>query len=145
MSETAMQKEDLNAPASMTRILHTMLRVVNLERSIEFYVRNLGMSVLRKQDYPNGKFTLAFLGYGSEADNTVVELTYNWGSHTYEKGSAFGHIALAVNDIYRVCQRLQQQGVSIIRQPGPMRDDASEVIAFIEDPDGYSIELIERP
>lgn len=131
------------------RLLHTMLRCKNMDDSIAFYTEQLGMSLLRKKDYPDGQFTLAFLGYGSEEKNTVLELTYNWESQEnttgYDKGRAFGHIALGVQGIYNVCQRLEQNGVKIARQPGPMKADASELIAFIEDPDGYQIELIEKP
>ena len=127
-----------------TRILHTMLRVKNLESSIEFYTKKLGMELLRRKDYDEGKFTNAFLGYGDEANNTVLELTYNWGDHSYDKGDAYGHIALAVQDIYATCDDLAYQGVNIPRPAGPMKSDKSEVIAFIEDPDGYKIELIQR-
>ncbi len=130
--------------SSKVRLLHTMLRVSNLNHSTKFYTELLGMRLLRKMDYPDGQFTLAFLGYGDELNSTVLELTYNWNTSRYEKGTAFGHIALAVPNIYETCVFLQQQGIEITRQPGPMKDDASEVIAFIKDPDGYSIELIER-
>ncbi len=126
------------------RLLHTMIRVRDLDRSIDFYTRLLGMQVLRRKDYPGGKFTLAFVGYGDEADNAVIELTYNWDQkEPYELGTGFGHLAIGVPDIHAACERLEQEGVSIPRPPGPMKHGGS-VIAFIEDPDGYKIELIER-
>ncbi len=126
------------------RLLHTMIRVRDLDRSIDFYTRLLGMQLLRRKDYPGGKFTLAFVGYGDEADNAVVELTYNWDQkEPYELGTGFGHLAIGVPDIYAACEQLEQEGVSIPRPPGPMKHGGS-VIAFIEDPDGYKIELIER-
>lgn len=130
-------------PIFPTRILHTMLRVADLDRSIAFYTQQLGMKLLRRNDYPEGKFTLAFLGYGEESDHTVLELTYNWDNRTYDLGTAFGHIALATDDIYRTCEALAANGVKIPRPPGPMKG-SSAVIAFVEDPDGYRIELIER-
>jgi lactoylglutathione lyase len=125
-----------------------MLRVRNLERSLSFYTQQLGMRLLRREEYPEGKFTLAFIGYGDERADTVIELTYNWDRDAYEHGTAFGHIALAVNDIEKVCHELQRADVKIVRPPGPMKSvspDRSEpeIIAFIEDPDGYRIELIE--
>ncbi len=126
------------------RLLHTMIRVRDLDKSLDFYTRLLGMRLLRKKDYPSGEFTLAFVGYGDEKDNTVIELTHNWGQEKpYELGTGFGHLAIAVPDIYAVCQRLEKEGVKIPRPPGPMKHGGS-VIAFIEDPDGYKIELIER-
>jgi len=121
-----------------------MLRVNDLEKSECFYCQFLGMKVQRKKDYPDGKFTLSFLGYGDEYSNAVLELTHNWHESGYEKGHAYGHIALAVDDIFQTCKFLEENNVEIIRQPGPMKSDASEVIAFINDPDGYQIELIER-
>jgi len=124
------------------RFLHTMLRVGNLEQSLAFYCDILGMKLLRQKDYPDGKFTLAFVGYGNEADQTVLELTYNWGVDTYELGNAYGHIALGVNDIYAACKNIEAKGGSVTRQPGPMKH-GSTVIAFVEDPDGYKIELIQ--
>lgn len=127
-----------------TRLLHTMLRVGDLEKSIAFYTQLLGMKLLRSQEYPEGEFTLAFVGYQDEADSTVLELTYNWGKQHYDIGTAFGHIALATDDIYETCETLASGGVNITRMPGPMKDDASILIAFVEDPDGYKIELIER-
>ena len=123
------------------RILHTMLRVGNLQNSIKFYTNVLGMKLLRKSDYPDGQFTLAFLGYGPESDNTVLELTYNWGTDSYEVGDGFGHIALEVDDVYQATSRIKELGGSIIRDAGPM-NAGSTIIAFVEDPDGYQIELI---
>jgi lactoylglutathione lyase len=121
-----------------------MLRVGDLDKSIAFYTQLLGMQLLRRQDYPEGEYTLAFLGYKDEAKSTVIELTYNWGKQHYELGTAYGHIALATDDIYETCDALVAQGVNITRMPGPMKDDASALIAFIEDSDGYKIELIQR-
>ena len=120
-----------------------MLRVSDLEKSIDFYVNTLGMNLIRKKDYPHGKFTLAFVGYGSEEDNAVIELTHNWGQKEYKKGDAFGHIALGVQDIYEVCQSLSKSGCKITRKPGPMKNSET-ILAFVEDPDGYKIELIEK-
>ncbi len=126
------------------RFLHTMLRVRDLEKSLDFYTRLLGMRLLRRKDFPSGEFTLAFVGYDDEEDGTVIELTHNWGQEAaYELGSGFGHLAIAVPDIYGTCERLEAEGVSIPRPPGPMKHGGS-VIAFIEDPDGYKIELVER-
>ena len=126
------------------QMLHTMIRVIDLEKSIEFYTKYLGMELLRKNEYPEGKFTLAFIGYGDEKDNTVIELTYNWDQdESYDIGNGFGHIALGVPDIYSTCKELEKAGVNILRAPGPMKHGTT-VIAFIEDPDGYKIELIER-
>lgn len=125
------------------RLLHTMLRVGNLERSIEFYTDVLGMKLLRQNDYPGGKFTLAFLGYGSEDENTVLELTYNWDVDSYEIGEAYGHIAIGVDDIYATCDAIRAKGGKVVREPGPMKHGTT-VLAFIEDPDGYKIELIEE-
>jgi len=125
------------------RILHTMLRVGNLQNSIKFYTNVLGMKLLRKSDYPDGQFTLAFLGYGPESDNTVLELTYNWGTDSYEVGDGFGHIALEVDDVYQATSRIKELGGSIIRDAGPM-NAGSTIIAFVEDPDGYQIELIRK-
>lgn len=126
------------------QMLHTMLRVLDLEKSLDFYVGKLGMTLLRKTDYPSGEFTLAFVGYGDEKSNTVIELTHNWGQkEPYTIGTGFGHLALGVPDIYGVCKILEEAGVKIPRPPGPMKHGGS-VIAFIEDPDGYKIELIER-
>ena len=134
-------------PAAETdkyRLLHTMLRVRDLEKSLKFYTDLLGMKVLRQRDYPSGKFTLAFVGYGEEAGNTVIELTHNWEqAEPYNLGSAFGHLAIGVPDVYRTCERLAAAGVKIPRPAGPMAHGGS-VIAFIEDPDGYRIELVQR-
>ena len=123
-------------------MLHTMLRVGNLERSLAFYCDVLGMRLLRRKDYPDGRFTLAFVGYGPEDTSTVVELTHNWDTTHYELGTGFGHLALGVDDIYASCAELRSRGARIVREPGPMKHGGSE-IAFIEDPDGYRIELIQ--
>ncbi len=129
---------------SKYRLLHTMIRVKDMDKSIDFYTRLLGMSQMRRQDYPSGEFTLAFVGYGDEKDNAVIELTHNWGQETpYDLGSGFGHLAIGVPDIYGTCAALEKEGVKIPRPPGPMKHGGS-VIAFVEDPDGYKIELIER-
>ncbi len=125
------------------RMLHTMLRVSDLERSLRFYTEVLGMRLLRRKDYPEGKFTLAFVGYGEEADTTVLELTYNWGVEKYELGNAYGHIAVAVDDAYKACEEVKRRGGKVTREAGPMKHGTT-VIAFVEDPDGYKIELIER-
>lgn len=131
-------------PAARYRLLHTMLRVLDLEKSIDFYTRLLGMKLLRRTDYPGGRFTLVFVGYGDETSDTVIELTHNWDQkEPYDKGNAFGHIAIATPDIYGACAALEREGVNIPRPPGPMKH-SSTVIAFIDDPDGYKIELIER-
>ncbi len=124
------------------RMLHTMLRVGNLERSIKFYSEVLGMQVLRHQDYPDGKFTLAFVGYGPETSHTVLELTYNYGVESYDMGKAYGHIALEVDDAYAACEKVKQSGGKVIREAGPMMHGTT-VIAFVEDPDGYKVEFIQ--
>lgn len=124
------------------RLLHTMLRVGNLEESLKFYCEVLGMQLLRRKDYPGGEFTLAFVGYGNEADTSVLELTYNWGKEKYDLGDAYGHIALGVEDIDGTCEAIRAQGGKISREPGPMKH-GSTVIAFVEDPDGYKVELIQ--
>ena len=124
------------------RLLHTMLRVNNLEESLKFYCDVLGMKLLRQKDYPGGEFTLAFVGYGDESDHTVLELTYNWGTDKYDLGNAYGHIALGVDDIYSTCEQIKAQGGKVTRAPGPMKH-GSTVIAFIEDPNGYKVELIQ--
>ncbi len=123
------------------RILHTMLRVNNLDESLKFYCDVLGMKLLRQKDYPDGKFTLAFVGYGEESQTAVIELTYNWGVDTYELGNAYGHIAIGVEDIYGKCEKIRELGGKVTREPGPMKH-GSTVIAFVEDPNGYKIELI---
>lgn len=123
------------------RLLHTMLRVGDLDRSLHFYTDILGMKLLRRRDYPDGKFTLAFVGYGDESDSSVIELTYNWGVDKYELGSAFGHIAIGVDDVYAAAERIRAAGGKIVREPGPMKG-GSTVLAFVEDPDGYRIELL---
>ncbi len=124
------------------RILHTMLRVGNLERSLHFYTEVLGMRLLRKQDYPDGKFTLAFVGYQDESEGAVLELTHNWDQNRYELGTAYGHIAIEVDDAYRACDEIRALGGKVIRETGPMKH-GSTVIAFVEDPDGYKVELIQ--
>jgi lactoylglutathione lyase len=124
-------------------MLHTMLRVGNLEQSLQFYTEILGMQLLRRHDYPEGRFTLAFVGYGAEESNTVLELTHNWDIDKYELGNAYGHIALGVPDAYAACEKLRALGGKIVREAGPMKHGTT-VIAFIEDPDGYKIELIQR-
>lgn len=125
------------------RILHTMLRVGDLDKSIEFYTKAFGMQLLRRTDYPAGKFTLAFVGYGAERDHAVIELTYNWGVESYDLGNGFGHIALATEDIYSACAIAKTYGGKITREPGPMQHGTT-VIAFVEDPNGYKIELIQE-
>ncbi len=126
------------------RLLHTMIRVRDLDKSLDFYTRLLGMTLFRKDDYPSGEFTLAFVGYGDEESNAVIELTHNWGqTEPYDLGTGFGHLAIGVPDIYGTCEQLAAEGAKIPRPPGPMKHGGS-VIAFIEDPDGYKIELIER-
>lgn len=129
---------------SQARLLHTMLRVCDLDASLDFYVGKLGMRLLRRQDFPDGEFTLVFVGYGNEADTAVIELTHNWGERDYALGTAFGHIAIGVADIFASAEDLARQGVKILRPAGPLEGDGSETIAFVEDPDGYRIELIER-
>jgi lactoylglutathione lyase len=127
-----------------SRLLHTMLRVRDLEKSLDFYTRLLGMKLLRRRDYPSGEFTLAFIGYADESRSSVIELTHNWPrKEPYAMGDAYGHIAIATRDIYAACEYLASQGVKIPRPPGPMKH-GDTVIAFIEDPDGYKIELIQR-
>jgi len=123
------------------RILHTMLRVGDLQRAIDFYTQVLGMKLLRQKDYPQGKFTLAFIGYGDEAENTVIELTYNWDTDRYDLGNGYGHIAIEVEDVYRAADEIKQRGGKILREAGPM-NAGTTIIAFVEDPDGYPIELI---
>lgn len=126
------------------KLLHTMVRVMDLEASIEFYSKHLGMRVLRRSDYPEGKFTIIFMGYGDEKTETVLELTHNWDQEEpYTQGTGFGHLAIGVPDIYAACDVMEKEGVVISRKPGPMKHGTT-VIAFIKDPDGYAIELIER-
>jgi len=125
------------------RILHTMLRVGNLDRSIDFYTGVLGMRLLRRREFPDGRFTLAFVGYGEETDSAVIELTYNWGVEKYEAGTGFGHVAIAVKDAHRACAEVKERGGRVVREAGPMKHGTT-VIAFVEDPDGYKIELVER-
>ena len=123
------------------RLLHTMLRVGNLEQSIKFYTEILGMQLLRQKEYPDGEFTLAFLGYGPEDKNTAIELTYNWGVDSYDIGSGFGHLAIEVEDVYKATEEIREAGGKIIREAGPM-NAGTTIIAFVEDPDGYAIELL---
>ena len=130
--------------ADKARLLHTMIRVRDLDASLNFYTNLLGMKLLRKRDYPTGKFTLAFVGYGDESSNAVIELTHNWDQkEPYALGTAFGHLAIGVRDVYKACEQLGAAGVKIPRPAGPMAHGGS-IIAFIEDPDGYRIELIQR-
>lgn len=123
------------------KLLHTMLRVGDLDRSIRFYTELLGMKLLRRMDFPGGRFTLAFVGYGSEKDNAVLELTHNWDTDSYELGTAFGHIAIGVEDVQAACERVRAGGGKVVREPGPMQH-GSTVLAFVEDPDGYRVELL---
>jgi len=125
------------------RILHTMLRVGDLERSLAFYTGVLGMTLLRRHEYPDGRFTLAFLGYGPETEQAALELTYNWGTDRYELGTAFGHVALEVEDASAACAEIRQRGGVVVREAGPMKHGTT-VIAFVQDPDGYKIELIQK-
>ena len=124
------------------QLLHTMLRVGNLEESVRFYTEVLGMKLLRQKEYPDGKFTLAFVGYGDDSDHTVLELTYNWGVEKYNLGDAYGHIAIGIDDIYGTCEQIKARGGKVSREPGPMKH-GSTVIAFVEDPDGYKVELVQ--
>lgn len=123
------------------RILHTMLRVSDLNESLDFYTNVLGMKLLRQQDYPAGEFTLAFVGFGDESETAVLELTYNWGEHQYDLGDGYGHIAIEVDDVYAAAERIRAKGGKILREPGPM-NAGDTIIAFVADPDGYPIELI---
>ncbi len=125
------------------RILHTMLRVGDLERSLRFYTEVLGMKLLRRRDFPEGKFTLAFVGYGEESDNAVLELTCNWGVDRYDLGGGYGHVAVEVEDAYRACEEVKKRGGKVSREAGPMKHGTA-VIAFVEDPDGYKIEFVQR-
>ena len=124
------------------RILHTMLRVGDLQRSLDFYTKVLGMKLLRKKDYPDGRFTLAFVGYGDESETAVLELTHNWGTQSYQLGNGYGHVAIEVDDAYKTCEEVSKRGGKVTREAGPMKHGTT-VIAFVEDPDGYKIEFIE--
>jgi lactoylglutathione lyase len=124
------------------RVLHTMIRVGDLERSLDFYSNVLGMKILRRKDYPDGRFTLAFVGYGDESSNAVIELTHNWDTSSYDIGTGYGHIALGMSNIYTACDAIREKGGKITREPGPMKHGTTE-IAFVADPDGYKIELIQ--
>lgn len=123
------------------RLLHTMLRVGDLDKSIAFYTDVLGMTLLRRKDYPDGRFTLAFVGYGNEAENSVLELTHNWDTPSYDLGNGYGHIAIEVNDVYKACEQIKSSGGKVVREAGPMMHGSS-ILAFVEDPDGYKIELL---
>ncbi len=123
------------------RLLHTMIRVGDLQKSIDFYTRVMGMQLLRQKDYPDGKFTLAFVGYGPESEQTVIELTHNWETSAYNLGDGFGHIAIEVDDVYKACDQARRLGAKVIREAGPM-NAGTTICAFIEDPDGYQIELL---
>lgn len=125
------------------RILHTMLRVGSLDKSLAFYTEVLGMKLLRRQDYPEGKFTLAFVGYQDESESAVLELTHNWDTEQYDLGTGYGHIAIEVEDAYQTCELVRQRGGKVVREAGPMKHGTT-VIAFVEDPDGYKIEFIQR-
>jgi lactoylglutathione lyase len=125
------------------RILHTMIRVGDLDKSLKFYTEILGMQVLRRKDYPDGKFTLAFVGYGPESEQAALELTHNWDTPKYDLGNGYGHVALEVDDAYRACADIERRGGNVVRPAGPMKHGAT-VIAFVEDPDGYRIELIQK-
>ena len=125
------------------RILHTMLRVGDLERSLAFYTGVLGMTLLRRHDYPEGKFTLAFVGYGPESEQAALELTHNWGTDRYEVGTGYGHVALEVDDAYAACAEIKARGGMVTREAGPMKHGTT-VIAFVQDPDGYKVELIQK-
>ena len=127
----------------MSQFLHTMLRVGDLQRSVDFYTKGFGMTELRRRDVPDGKYTLAFVGFGSEDSNTVIELTYNYGAEAYDMGSAFGHLAIGMPDVYAVTETLRSMGAKVTREPGPVKFGTT-VIAFVEDPDGYKIELVQR-
>jgi lactoylglutathione lyase len=126
------------------RLLHTMLRVADLEASLDFYVRVLGMDLLRRQDFPEGRFTLAFVGFEPERTGAVIELTHNWDQDRYDRGDAYGHVAVGVADVYAFADAIARRGARIVRPPGPLKGDKSEIIAFAEDPDGYRMELIQR-
>lgn len=125
------------------RLLHTMLRVGNLDKSLAFYTEVLGMKLLRRKDYPEGRFTLAFVGYGEESETAVIELTHNWDTYSYDLGTGYGHIALEVDDAYAACDAVRAKGGNVVREAGPMKHGTT-VIAFVEDPDGYKIEFIQK-
>ncbi len=125
------------------RILHTMLRVGDLDKSLHFYIEVLGMKLLRKKDYPEGKFTLAFVGYGEESETAVIELTHNWDTDSYDIGNGYGHIAINVDDVYAACDKIKAAGGKVTREAGPMKH-GSTILAFVEDPDGYKIELLSK-
>jgi lactoylglutathione lyase len=141
-TESSPRCEALHCKEKIMRILHTMIRVGNLERSIKFYTEVLGMNEIRRSDYPEGKFTNVFIGYGKESDGAVIELTYNYGVEKYEHGTAFGHIAVSVPDAYKACEEIKARGGVVTREAGPMKHGTT-VIAFVQDPDGYKIELIQ--
>lgn len=141
MPPTILQGTHLSTAAP--RLLHTMLRVRQLEDSLAFYVGHLGMRLLRRKDFAEGQFTLAFVGYGEESDATAIELTHNWKEDAYSLGTAFGHIAIGVPDVFEAARLLQQAGVRVTRPPGPLKGDPTEQIAFVEDPDGYKVELVQ--
>ena len=124
------------------RMMHTMLRVTDLDRALAFYCNVLDMQLIRRKDYPEGRFTLAFVGYGEESNSTVLELTHNWDTNAYEMGGAYGHIALGVADVYQTCDRIRERGGKIVREAGPMKGGRT-VIAFVEDPDGYKVEIVQ--
>jgi len=138
-----LRRSKLRRESNSMQLLHTMIRVGDLKESLNFYCEKLGMKLLRKQDFPGGKFTLAFVGYGDEKDHTVVELTHNWDTKSYELGSGFGHLAIGVPDAYQACEELKKKGVKVVREAGPMAHGTT-VIAFIEEPSGYKIELIQQ-
>ena len=124
------------------RMMHTMLRVTDLDRALAFYCNVMDMKLIRRKDYPEGRFTLAFVGYGDERDSTVLELTHNWDTNAYDMGAAYGHIAIGVDDVYATCDRIRERGGKIVREAGPMKGGRT-VIAFVEDPDGYKVELLQ--
>lgn len=124
------------------RVLHTMLRVGNLEKSLHFYTDIMGMKLLRKEDFPEYEFTLVFVGYGDESDTAVIELTHNWDTDSYDLGNAYGHVAIGVDDVYKMCDKIKEMGGRVVREAGPMQG-GNTVIAFVEDPDGYKVELLE--
>ena len=124
------------------RVMHTMLRIGNLEKSLHFYIEIMGMKLLRRKDYPEHEFTLAFVGYGDEEETAILELTHNWDTESYDLGNAYGHIAIGVDDVYKACDKIKEMGGTVVREAGPMQG-TDAIIAFVEDPDGYKIELIQ--